>query len=370
MLSIALISSALAADVFSISLTGAELDAAATNGPFSYGSTDQTDVSGDQLTLSSSSAGNILVRMPVIEADTVTAAQRLEVFMGIDRVTPTADSDISMGVSFADGRHVGAQVGDQNTTWSLDGTDDGLRWTTDDFEPFVNIVRGDQLTVTMGAAQDTTVHVSNGTSGRLLEGVRQVDATQLADVIIGADGQSEQYTLNRITVAVTTVTPVSIALPGMVDSANAAAGGAPVDEAAAASRLRPSVIEGQLDRLVEVLFEGGCTVDTFGVRGAAAGAYGTGFASGSDENGTMIVNKAGSSFEGEFPVEGAFGAFSSVRKNKLVASRDDGGYVAGQFMRTSGRNGVWFAVTGRCVAHVAPQDALQGWIGGDLSGWL
>lgn len=165
--------------------------------------------------------------------------------------------------------------------------------------------------------------------------------------------------------------PLDDALAEMIVDANTAyVGSSPIDEAGP-RRLRPSVLRAQLASLVDTLEGSGCTPNA--LEGYAAGAYGTGadgIVGRTDQDAAVLatLDRVNRTFGGAIGDLVMGDPFATYAKGHLVASRSDGGWVAGRFARVSGTRGVFLLLQGRCVDGV-PGDALSDWSPADLAAW-
>lgn len=166
------------------------------------------------------------------------------------------------------------------------------------------------------------------------------------------------------------------AMPFIVDNANNAIGFTALRQDHPTARLRPTRVESFLRELMNTLADQGCTVQPV-VQEYVSGSYNLG-------NSTFLAHSS----DGPGPLPGTFDTpthtfvgdlgpnlfgdtFSLYREydGRFVSNREDGGFVAGRWLRVSGKKGVGVGLHGVCDGSTAAPDALQGWFGSDLSGW-
>lgn len=159
-------------------------------------------------------------------------------------------------------------------------------------------------------------------------------------------------------------------LDDVVTWANDAYGSAVVDEGSGKNRLRPSTWDAQLDDVLAALHQGGCTVEpvaqnwmggAFNLRQDTAHGTWTGGA---------VDGTVDGGFQGSLENGGSIGgAYAALANPKLVADVDGSGFVAGHWVRITGRRGVFFGVTGACDDSGTAADALDAWFPGGTAGW-
>jgi hypothetical protein len=153
----------------------------------------------------------------------------------------------------------------------------------------------------------------------------------------------------------------------MVQWANDAYGSSVVHEGAARARLQPSTWEVQTQDLMDALVDRGCVVSSTPTSWTG-GALDGGVLTGTYPGGVLLGSYAGGQHSGTLSAGDGFGADSARANLQHVASLDSGGGLAGHWVRTQGRRGVFHGVLFSCDS-LAPADALQDWFPGDLSDW-
>ncbi|MCB9691380.1 MAG: hypothetical protein H6736_06140 [Alphaproteobacteria bacterium] len=138
-------------------------------------------------------------------------------------------------------------------------------------------------------------------------------------------------------------------------------------------RRRPSTVVTALQEVLDDLQAGGC-IATATASGHAGGIYYGKSAEGDDHGGAMLaasLNVANGVMGGQLSDGVRFGTEASAlgvhnRAGQIYADREDGGFLAGKWVRIAGRRGVFLTVTGTCEAPVDPATILDGWFEGGL----
>ncbi|MCA9568420.1 MAG: hypothetical protein KC656_11280 [Myxococcales bacterium] len=138
-------------------------------------------------------------------------------------------------------------------------------------------------------------------------------------------------------------------------------------------RRRPSTVVTALQEVLDDLQSGGC-IATATASGHAGGIYYGKSAEGDDHGGAMLaasLNVANGVMGGQLSDGVRFGTEASAlgvhnRAGQIYADREDGGFLAGKWVRIAGRRGVFLTVTGTCEAPVDPAAILDGWFEGGL----
>jgi hypothetical protein len=167
-----------------------------------------------------------------------------------------------------------------------------------------------------------------------------------------------------------------VSIDEIVAAMNAAyVGSDPVDEASGKSLLRPSTLEATLQRVLDSVQAGGCTVSTT-EQGWAAGSYTGTSGAGEDQDGalgSMVIDGGTKSMTIEMS-DGAIAGdvFSSYNKHRQILADIDGfdpEFFAGPWLRVKGARGGWAAVHGTCDDTELASDALEFWYRGSLVSW-
>jgi hypothetical protein len=131
-------------------------------------------------------------------------------------------------------------------------------------------------------------------------------------------------------------------------------------------------VESDLQQIVNALNAGGCLIDPVADAHFAASYQGSTLLGADDlgalTNGTLTrpSKSFGATLSTGVDVGTEAGAFSAYNKNRqIIGLRDDGGFVAGRWIRRGGTNGMLFGITGTCDGPTDALTALDGWWRGD-----
>lgn len=195
--------------LFDGSFTGSELNDLVGSGDASYPGVTPT-LTGDRLDFGIGVKSEVLYRMAIVEAGEMDILQNLDFSIVADWDMLSSDNDLTLAIS--DGNQLlGINVGNQNMVWAVDGSDNGVSYTST-FTPSQVIAHTQPFTLDIEVGSVSSyINVSNGVGDSFGFNLNfAFDLSNQIDFMLGRDSSGERYGINSLAI---TATAETVAVP-------------------------------------------------------------------------------------------------------------------------------------------------------------